>query len=279
MSNQSIKIIKSQCRTLSGETLPYHWLEGWLLSVLNKDKLFLMMHDDYELTSEEYNRFMEGVEKMKLGVPLAYLIGEQDFFGRTFKVDASTLIPRPDTERLIEVVLEWLRMQAKDTATILDLGTGSGCIAITLAKELPTSEVLAVDRSVDALAVARHNGQKLAVDNCRFVWSYWYDDIQGAFDVIVSNPPYIDKNDKHLNKLLFEPATALVADDMGLADITTIITGSIKYLKSGGLLVIEHGYNQGKSVRELFTCQGFDDVQTIKDYGGNDRLTMGVWHG
>lgn len=279
MLNQSIKTIKQQCRAMSSEALPYHWLEGWLMSVLDKDKLFLMMHDDYVLTADEYDRFMQGVTRMRSGVPLAYLVGEQDFFGRTFKVNPSTLIPRPDTERLIEVVLDWLSVQAIDSPSILDLGTGSGCIAITLAKELPASNVLAVDMSADALAVAIQNGQRLAADNCRCVQSDWFDAVCGEFDVIVSNPPYIDKADEHLNALHHEPMTALVADDMGLSDIMTIISGSVEYLKLGGLIAIEHGYDQGQSVRELFAQQGFDDVQTIKDYGGNDRLTMGVWHG
>nr|WP_254596935.1 peptide chain release factor N(5)-glutamine methyltransferase [Moraxella bovoculi] len=264
---------------MSNEAFPYHWLEGWLMSVLDKDKLFLIMHDDYMLNADEYDRFMQGVARMRSGEPLAYLVGEQDFFGRTFKVNPSTLIPRPDTERLIEAVLDWLSAQTIDSPSILDLGTGSGCIAITLAKELPTSDVLAVDMSVDALAVATQNGQRLAADNCRFVQSNWFDAVQGEFDIIVSNPPYIDKADKHLNALHHEPMTALVADDLGLSDIMMIIGGSVEYLKLGGLLAIEHGYDQGQSVRELFIRQGFDDVQTIKDYGGNDRLTMGAWHG
>lgn len=249
------------------------------MSVLDKDKLFLVMHDDYMLTADEYDIFMQGVVRMRSGEPLAYLVGEQDFFGRTFKVNPSTLIPRPDTERLIEAVLDWLSAQTIDSPSILDLGAGSGCIAITLAKELPTSDVLAVDMSVDALAVATQNGQRLAADNCRFVQSNWFDAVQGEFDTIVSNPPYIDKADKHLNALHHEPMTALVADDLGLSDIMMIIGGSVEYLKLGGLLAIEHGYDQGQSVRELFIRQGFDDVQTIKDYVGNDRLTMGVWHG
>lgn len=273
----TINTLKAQFRKLSHAHLPYHWFELLLLFVLNKDKAFLITHDDYLLTDDEYDSFGDGVAKLCSGVPLAYVIGRQGFFGHEFVVNEHTLIPRPDTEILVQVVLDVVADKSLEQARILDLGTGSGCIALSIAKALPSSVVLAVDYSHHALAVAQLNAQDLQVANCQFIQSNWYENIpMQNFDVIVSNPPYIARTDEHLAHLGAEPITALVADDDGLADIVMIITGSLNHLNAGGLLLIEHGYNQGASVRALFVKTGFKDVRTIKDYGSNDRITIGV---
>ncbi|UYZ69553.1 peptide chain release factor N(5)-glutamine methyltransferase [Moraxella bovis] len=273
----TINALKAQFRKLSHAHLPYHWFELLLLFVLNKDKAFLITHDDYLLTADEYGRLEGGMTKLCSGVPLAYVIGRQGFFGHEFAVNEHTLIPRPDTEMLVEAVLDVVADKGLGQARILDLGTGSGCIALSIAKALPSSTVLAVDYSHHALDVARRNAQDLQVASCQFIQSNWYENIpMQSFDVIVSNPPYIARTDEHLAQLGAEPITALVADNHGLSDIEKIIKGSAVYLMPSGVLALEHGYDQGAGVRMLFAKAGFKDVRTVKDYGGNDRITMGV---
>ncbi|MDO4441589.1 MAG: peptide chain release factor N(5)-glutamine methyltransferase [Moraxella sp.] len=277
MTELSIKQIKQKYRH---SDLPRHWWQGWLCFVLGCPNSWLISHEEYVLNSDEEERFLDGIAKMNQGVPLAYLTGEQAFFGCSFLVNEHTLIPRADTERLIEVVLDWVhRHKHAYQGTLLDLGTGTGCIAITLAKELPTWQVLGCDISSDALQVAKDNARRLMADNCQFVQSHWLDGISGSFDVIVSNPPYIAKDDEHLSGLTHEPMTALVADDAGMADIVHIVAQARAFLTIGGLLAIEHGYDQGAAARQLLTDCGYHDVATIRDYGDNDRLTVGVWHG
>lgn len=273
----TINALKAQFRKLSHAHLPYHWFESLLLFVLNKDKAFLITHDEYLLTADEYDRLEGGMAKLCSGVPLAYVIGRQGFFGYEFVVNEYTLIPRPDTEILVETALAFVRDRGVQHARLLDLGTGSGCIGISLAKALPDATVALSDYSADALTVAQINAKELMTDNCTFIHASWFDGITGKFDVIVSNPPYIARTDEHLVRLGAEPITALVADDDGLADIAVIVTGSLSHLNAGGLLAIEHGYDQGVSVQELFIKAGFKNVRTVKDYGGNDRITMGVY--
>lgn len=270
-----IKALKTYFRQLAHAQLPYHWLESLLLFVLKKDKVFLMIHDDYVLNNEESQQLFDGIHQMQSGKPLAYVIGRQGFFGREFLVNEHTLIPRADTEILIDAVLTHARQQPT-IGRLLDLGTGSGCIAITLAKELPNAHIIAVDSSKDALEVAQHNAHLLKAENCQFIHSSWYDHVQGSFDVIVSNPPYINKEDEHLAYLSHEPITALVADHQGLADISHIIGHATHHLNVNGLLAIEHGYDQREAVQTLFRQANFTQIATIKDYGGNDRVTWGI---
>lgn len=263
-------------KTYKNSPLPRHWWQGWLCFVLDKPSSFLITHDDYTLSDAEYERFAEGIFQMAQGVPLAYLTGEQEFFGRSFVVNEHTLIPRPDTERLVEVVLDWVKKSGLNAGRILDLGTGSGCIAITLAKELPSWQVVAVDFSAEALQIAKQNAERLSVSNCQFVQSNWFGGVEGEFDVIVSNPPYIVKDDEHLSALMAEPITALVSDGEGLFDIEQIVSQAHEFLKDDGLLAVEHGCDQRVGVQGLFKQYGYDQIETIKDYGGNDRLTVGV---
>lgn len=295
MTALTIRQIKQQSPQLvSGalnHELPPFWITDWLLHIIDKPALFLITDDNYQLSEAEFERFNSGVKKMQQGTPLAYLTGQQAFWSLDFMVNEHTLIPRPDTEVLVEQVLNWIK--AQPTAQInghtnngasqrlLDLGTGSGCIAISLAHELKQAnwQVAAVDFSAEALQVAHHNALANQVDNIEFVQSSWYEnlptDSEHLFDVIVSNPPYIDEADAHLQRLQAEPISALSAPNHGLADIEHIVQQAPHYLRSGGLLAIEHGFDQGSAVHDLFVANGFVTVQVIQDFGGNDRVTFG----
>ncbi|VDZ78563.1 HemK protein [Salmonella bongori] len=187
----------------------------------------------------------------------------------------ATLIPRPDTECLVEQALA--RLPAKK-CHILDLGTGTGAIALALASERPDCDVTAVDRMPDAVALARRNAEHLAIRNVRILQSYWFSALPGQrFDMIVSNPPYIDAQDPHLAEgdVRFEPLSALVADANGMADIIHIIDHARQVLTPGGYLLLEHGWQQGDAVRAAFQQAGYSDVETCRDYGGNERVTCG----
>ena len=294
------RVSVSQIKKNDYGDLPAHWVSDWLLHVLQKSPSFLITDGNYQLTDAEQAQFNTGIAQMQAGTPLAYLTGKQAFWSLEFEVNEHTLIPRPDTEILVEQVLDWIT-QRKNSLSIsndepivapyqlLDLGTGSGCIAISLAHELATIypkqwQVTALDFSTEALAVAKRNAQLNAVNNIQFLHSDWFSVLNGSetterplFDVIVSNPPYIVDNDQHLDKLKAEPLSALVAPDNGLGDIKQIAEQARDYLVRGGLLAVEHGYDQGELVRQMFTDFGYDQVKTMKDYGGNDRVTLGIY--
>ncbi|MEL0619203.1 peptide chain release factor N(5)-glutamine methyltransferase [Psychrobacter proteolyticus] len=287
MTVSTIRHIKQHIQQLTnGDTdnqLPSFWLTDWLLHVIDKPAIVLMTDEDYQLTDSEVARFNDGMVKMQQGIPLAYLTGQQEFWSLNFKVNEHTLIPRPDTEVLVEQVLNWINAQPAQLSNkrLLDLGTGSGCIAISLAHELKHAnwQVVAVDLSLEALKVAQHNAVSNNVANVEFVQSSWYQALpiydEPQFDIIVSNPPYIDETDEHLAGLTAEPISALSAPNQGLADIEHIVQQATTYLCIGGLLAIEHGYDQGSAVRKLFLDSNFESVHTVKDYGGNDRVTLG----
>ena len=287
MTALTIRQIKQKIgQLMNGNTssqMPSFWLTDWLLHVIDKPKLFLMTDDNYQLTDSELAQFNAGVVKMQQGIPLAYLTGQQEFWSLNFSVNEHTLIPRPDTEVLVEQVLNWINAQTTrvDNKRLLDLGTGSGCIAISLAHELKQADwqVVAVDLSLDALKVAQHNAVSNDVGHVEFIQSSWYQALPTGdehwFDVIVSNPPYIDEADEHLAGLTAEPISALSAPNHGLADIEHIVVQAPKYLRTDGLLAIEHGHDQGTAVRQLFLDSGFESVHTVQDYGGNDRVTLG----
>ena len=291
--------IKQQIQQLANAAassyLPSFWLTDWLLFVIKQPSSFLITDENYQLTDSELTQFHAGVTKMQQGTPLAYLTGQQEFWSLNFKVNEHTLIPRPDTEVLIEQVLAWINSQPKSAdgnnkpKRLLDLGTGSGCIAISLAHELDKRQpnnkaknwqVVAVDLSLEALKVARHNAMvnEVAAD-INFIQSSWYEVLSAQdeplFDVIVSNPPYIDEEDEHLARLVAEPISALSAPNHGLADIAHIVKQAPQHLRKGGLLAIEHGFDQGAKVRQLFLDNRFESVHTVQDFGGNDRVTLG----
>lgn len=274
----TIDQLKRSIRANTPDPVAYGDKLELLCAILDKAPSFLITQGDDVLSDDEYRAWLDSVERLDRGEPLAYVLGRQGFWGREFMVNRHTLIPRPDSERLIETVLDFVKVKGLTAPRILDLGTGSGCLAVTLAKELPSSQVMAVDFCANALQVATQNGKHLQADNCQFIQSDWFDKVVGVFDVIVSNPPYIAPDDEHLPSLRAEPVTALVADELGLADIRRIVAGAGRFLASGGLLAVEHGYDQGQAVAKIFTQCGFSDVQTIKDYGNNDRLTLGVYH-
>jgi len=298
MTAPTIGQIKQQIQQLANAAasshLPLFWLTDWLLFVIEQPSSFLITDENYQLTDSELEQFHAGVTKMQQGTPLAYLTGQQEFWSLNFKVNEHTLIPRPDTEILIEQVLTWINSQPKSVDNnkkpkrLLDLGTGSGCIAISLAHELKQScqnssteswQVVAVDLSLEALKVAKHNAMVNELADIQFIQSSWYDALatqdEPLFDVIVSNPPYIDEEDEHLSRLVAEPISALSAPNHGLADIEHIVQQAPQHLNVGGLLAIEHGFDQGLAARQLFLDNSFDSVHTVQDFGGNDRVTLG----
>jgi release factor glutamine methyltransferase len=268
--------VKDALRDLHPDIRPQD-AEDALLWVLHKPRAFLRTWPDHLLTEAQATQYQQALSRLANGEPVAYITGEQAFWTLLLQVTPDTLIPRPDTERLVELALDqWRRMP--QAQRILDLGTGSGAIALSLAKECPQAQVVATDFSPAALAVAQANLLKNSLSNCVFKHGSWYaalaDDTNQRFDLIVSNPPYINPTDPHLPDLTHEPITALTAPEQGLADLRQIIVGAPDYLQPNGWLLVEHGYDQGQAVRALFAAAGFEGVQTVQDYGGNDRVTL-----
>ncbi|WP_426991279.1 peptide chain release factor N(5)-glutamine methyltransferase [Methylomonas sp. CM2] len=252
--------------------------EVLLCHCLNKPRSFLRTWPDHRPDSEQTNEFRQMLALRSQGHPVAYLLGLREFWSREFIVTPDVLIPRPDSELLVELSLVWL---ARDRAAkILDLGTGSGILAITLAAERPLSTVLACDNSSPALAVAERNAERLAVDNVRFVVSDWFAQVtERDFDLILSNPPYIAAEDPHLQQgdVRFEPRSALVSQKQGLSDIESIAEQAGRHLKPGGRLLVEHGYEQAAPVQAIFDNHGYRAVATHRDLAGNPRVTSGLW--
>lgn len=231
------------------------------------------------LPAEVLQRFAAWVERRAAGVPVAYLVREREFYGRRIRVTPSVLIPRPETETLVEVAIALaLSLPPGHAPRILDLGTGSGCIAITLALELPQAEVFAVDASCEALALALENSARLKA-SVSFMESDWFSRLGPGetFDLIVSNPPYLAQDDPHLEEgdLRFEPRPALVAGETGLEAIAAIVSEAPRHLAEGGWLLLEHGWDQAQRVRGLLLDAGFLEVQSWKDLAGHERVSGG----
>lgn len=239
---------------------------------IGRTREFLIANDDETLDEESILRYHMLITLRSAGTPIPYITGRQEFFGRYFEVNDAVLIPRPDTEVLVEQAL----LVAPAKPRILDLGTGSGCIAITLALEIPGAEVTATDASAAALATAERNARALGA-SVRFREGFWWDAVpqKDMFEVVVSNPPYIRPDDEHLANLGNEPLGALTDGIDGLQCLRDIVAGAMAHLKKGGWLLLEHGYDQGEDVRNLLLSAGFAAVHTKKDYGGNDRVTFG----
>ena len=221
-------------------------------------------------------RFRESAGRRQRGEPIAYILGEREFYGRVFHVTPAVLIPRPETELLVDLVLESARQF--QAARLLDLGTGSGAIAVTLACELADARVTAVDNSAQALGVARGNAARLAAGRVACLESNWFAALgDRQFDVIVANPPYIARADPHLARgdLRFEPASALVGGSAGLECIALIVATAALYLAPGGALLLEHGYDQASSVRDLLADAGYAGIVTHRDLAGCDRVSLG----
>lgn len=244
-----------------------------LCHVLARPRSYLFTWPERELEAHQQQSFLALLARRERGEPVAHLTGEREFFGRNFSVTPDTLIPRPDTETLVELAL---KLGPAGPARVVDLGTGTGAIGVTLALERPQWQVTLTDLSAAALAVAGGNARQLGAQ-VTLQQGSWLEDCRGPFDVIVSNPPYIDPADHHLDEgdVRFEPRSALVADQRGLADLATIITQSAARLVAGGWLLLEHGYQQGAQVRALMEAGRFDGVRTERDLGGNERVTVG----
>ncbi len=211
------------------------------------------------------------------GVPIAYLFNEREFWGLSLYVDERVLIPRHETELIIEYCLEKYALDS--LVRCIDLGTGSGAIALALAKNFSKWEITAVDQSKSALVVAKNNANNLQIDNVQFIQSSWFQQVeQKQFDLIISNPPYIAENDQHLQKgdLRYEPYQALAAKHNGLKALQEIILSSPHYLVLGGMLILEHGYDQGDAVQQLLKEQGFSSILTHQDYASLDRYTTAI---
>lgn len=257
-------LVKSDSAQLDAQIL--------LAFVLHKELVYLMTWPERDLTAEQKSQFENLIEKRINGVPVAHLIGSREFWSLPLKINDSTLIPRPDTEILVQSALDL----CSPKSTILDLGTGSGAIILALASELPQSTCVAVDLSADAIALAIENSESLKISNVNFKQSNWFEKVTGKFDLIVSNPPYIDKNDIHLGQgdVVFEPLSALVADENGLADLRLIASKAADYLNKDGYLLMEHGFQQGFLVREILHNFSYVNIKTVQDFGQNDRMTI-----
>lgn len=239
--------------------------------VTSLSKTELILHDDRELSLAEAKLLKELTAKRITGYPMAYILGYKEFWGLKLKVTPDVLIPRPDTETLVDCALK------VGFSSVLDLGTGSGAVILALKHERPSAKCTACDLSDGALEVASYNARNLLLD-VEFIKSSWFQAFDGrTFDLIVSNPPYIRQDDEHLNKtsLPFEPITALTSGVDGLDDIRVIVKDSRLHLNPQGYLMLEHGYDQGASVRAILREYGFSSVNTVKDLGGNDRVTLG----
>ncbi|MEH0884887.1 peptide chain release factor N(5)-glutamine methyltransferase [Enterobacter sp. UNJFSC 003] len=262
---------------LSESESPKRDAEILLEHVTGKTRTYLLAFGETVLTAEQETQLAALLARRQNGEPVAHLVGEREFWSLPLYVSAATLIPRPDTECLVEQALARL---PTEPCHILDLGTGTGAIALALASERRDCDVTAVDVMPDAVALAKRNLERLGLRNVTVLQSSWFSALQDrTFGMIVSNPPYIDEHDPHLAQgdVRFEPLTALVAADEGLADLEHIVTTSREHLLSGGWLLVEHGWTQGEAVRALFTRAGYTRVETCQDYGGNERLTLGQW--
>jgi release factor glutamine methyltransferase len=241
-----------------------------------QSRTFLMTWPERELTATQLSAFDDLVERRKEGEPIAYLIEQQGFWSLDLRVLPTTLIPRPETELLVEQALAFL--SAKPQSEVLDLGTGTGAIALAMAKELPEAKVLGVDINHASIALAKDNAARNNIGNVSFKQSSWYTELAGLFDLIISNPPYIRTDDPHLSQgdVRFEPVRALVAGTDGLADLRIIIREAPVYLQAGGALMVEHGYDQKHAVSQLFKQSQFVDVSCYQDLAGQDRITVGI---
>ncbi len=260
-------------------------LEAQLLlqEILKVNRAWLIAHAKERLQAAHYQAFQDLVQRRLAGEPIAYILGSREFYALNLMVTPDTLIPRSDTETLVEAALAKIAQpshaKAADKNTyVLDLGTGCGAVALAIASKRPQAQVVAVDSSHAALTVAKKNALNLNAHNVQWLMSNWFEQLSPQrFDVIVSNPPYIEENNHHLTQgdLRFEPLSALASGQDGLNDIRTIIENCMVYLNPQGWLMLEHGYNQADQVTELMSEIGLIEIATMKDLGQNNRVTMG----
>ncbi|MFV7769342.1 peptide chain release factor N(5)-glutamine methyltransferase [Shewanella marisflavi] len=251
--------------------------EVMLLHVIHKQRTHLYTWPDERLTSEQVTEYKQMVARRLLGTPIAHIVGEREFWSLPFMVNPTTLIPRPDTEILVETALN---LPMADNAKVLDLGTGTGAIALSLAFERSNWQITAVDKVLEAVVLAKANRDNLKLPQVEVLQSDWFDAITHYdFNLIVSNPPYIDEEDEHLSQgdVRFEPHSALTAGEHGYADLFHIATAARDYLAPGGYLLLEHGFGQAITVRDKMIELGYEAVSTVRDFGSNDRCTLGRW--
>jgi release factor glutamine methyltransferase len=264
------------------------WLRGSALAprdaqviaqhVLGLSRAQLITHDARELSEAERGALDRAAAERAAGRPLAYITGRKEFYGLMFTVSDAVLVPRPETELLVERALD--AIAGRPDARVLDLGTGSGCVAVAIAVQAPQAQVTAVDASAAALAVAQANNAALAQGRVRLLLSDWFGALPGErFDVIVANPPYVAEGDPHLADLAHEPAAALTSGDDGLDAIRHIVAQAPSHLNTGGQLWLEHGYDQAAAVRTLLAAAGFDGVRSVADLAGIERASGGRWRG
>ncbi len=247
-----------------------------LQQVLGKPRAWLLAHPETQLSPEQQTAYLSLLQRRLGGEPIAYILSEREFYGLKFKVTPATLIPRPETELLVELALQ--RVPENKPCRVLDLGAGSGAIALSIAHQRPHAEVVAVDASAAALEVARENAVRLGLHNVSLLHGSWYASLVGQrFDLIVSNPPYIAAGDPHLQQggLRFEPASALASGADGLDDIRQIVSGAGAHLAAGGWLMLEHGYDQAAPVRALLNSAGLVEVFSERDLAGIERVSGG----
>jgi len=254
-----------------------------------KSRTQILAFDETEIDEKVRLKLTALLDRRLKGEPIAYILGEKEFWSLPLNVSEGTLIPRPDTEILVEKALQIALEKLEENPPhfhILDLGTGTGAIALALASELSLIcqkkaiqlDVIGVDLMPEVVKLAQSNAEKNQLD-VQFLQSRWFEHVEGQFDIIVSNPPYIDETDEHLSQgdVRFEPRSALVAGENGLADLRHIIEQSPRYLKDSGYLLLEHGWKQGEEVRSIFWQNHWQGVATIRDYGDNERVTLGYW--
>lgn len=244
--------------------------------VLHRDRAWLAAHGDNPMTAREAKAFDALARRRRDGEPVAYLTGRREFYGLDLDVTPDVLIPRPETELLVDLAL--VRIDASEHAEVLDLGSGSGAIALAIASERPKSAVLGVDVSAAAVALARRNASRLNLGNVAFIESDWFSAVPNKrYDAIIANPPYVEARDEHLREgdLRFEPPAALAAGEDGLNAIRVIIDGAAAYLSPGAWLLIEHGYDQADAVLAMLRDAQFSDVQSRRDLAGIPRTALG----
>jgi release factor glutamine methyltransferase len=244
-----------------------------LAKALDVPRSYLFAHADEEMDSSAVDRFQRSIERRIDRTPLAYITGEKEFWSMTLMVSPATLVPRPETEILVEQAL--MKLPGNAERRVLDLGTGSGAVALAIARERPLCAVVATDISEDALCVARLNARENAVPNIEFLTGSWTEPVRRqSFDVIVSNPPYVASNDPAIESLRHEPLSALVSGEDGLDSIRVIAANASAILRDGGSLLLEHGAAQGEAVAEILSASGWTEIVLVKDLGGLPRVTM-----
>ncbi len=268
LKNGKQRLVSSESASIDTEAL--------LCSILNCERSRLYSHPEQELTDKEIKSFNELISLREQGHPVAHLSKQKEFWSLSFYITQDTLIPRPETELLVETALKYVPIDSEKN--ILDLGTGSGAIAIAIASERPLTNITATDKSNEALKIAKLNADSHNIQNIEFKNANWFEkESNVAYDLIVSNPPYICDGDPHLKQgdVQFEPISALTSGKDGLDDLRIIISEAKNNLNKQSWLLVEHGYNQAEHVRQLFIENDFTSVSTIKDYSNNERVSIG----